>query len=88
MSTKLKTETIIVGKQITTDFKPQKKSYTAPKVEEQFTDDDGEVIYVLENGNTIPKIKYDQMWNVPKGAMIHDKKWKGDNPDRTKEWRR
>jgi hypothetical protein len=52
------------------DYKAEKKSYTAPVVVDEILSDDGEELYVLENGNTIPKLRYDSMWKVPKNKIL------------------
>lgn len=52
------------------DYKAEKKAYTAPLVVDEILSDDGEELYVLESGNTIPKLRYDSMWNIPKNKIL------------------
>lgn len=66
---------VIKGKG-TSDFRAEVKSQTAPVVNDQFTDDEGVEQYILENGNTIPKIRYDAMWTnekrfIPQQKLVH-----------------
>lgn len=66
------------------EFKISSKPiYTAPVITREFTDEDGVEQYELENGNTIPQEKYNNMW-YPKKTSILPKGTKGDNPDKTK----
>lgn len=60
-------------------------TYLPPKIEETIIGDDGEEIYILANGNTSLKSRYDAMWLPTKGKINTDKKYKGENPDKTKE---
>jgi ABC-type branched-subunit amino acid transport system ATPase component len=47
----------------------QKKTTTAPVIVEEFTNDNAEQCYILENGNTVLKEKYDAMWKPQKGKI-------------------
>lgn len=60
-----------------------KPVYTAPPISREFTDEDGVEQYELENGNTIPQEKYNNMWH-PKRSKILPKGTKDGNPDKTK----
>lgn len=61
------------------DFKAEKKLYTAQKIAESFVDDAGEVIHILENGNTQSDASYMAVWGVKKSPV----NWgcKGVNPN-------
>lgn len=74
------------GRSIQKDYRPQVPYHTAPKIECETTNEDGEAVYVLANGNTIPVVKYDSMWKKAKGVVNRDKKYKGDNPDKTRDF--
>jgi len=63
-------------------FHPTVKTYLQPVIVDQFTDDDGEVQFVLANGNTIPENRYNSLWLPNKGII--NWKAKGENPDRTR----
>lgn len=65
------------GKTGVTDFKPERKSYTEPKVIDTFIDDTGEEVYVLENGNTVSKTRHDAIWKPSKGT-VKAKGFKGE----------
>ena len=80
------THTNVGSPKLAVGYKANVKSNTAPEVAEQFIDDEGEVQYILSNGNTQPKLKYDAIWNPKKGIVNTNKMYKGENPDRTKEW--
>lgn len=58
------------------------KSYLPPVIVDQFADDEGELQYILANGNTIPANRYNSLWNPKKGVI--NWKAKGQNPDKTK----
>lgn len=67
------------------NFHADRKIYSAPIIEESFIDDNGEVIHILSNGNQLSELNYLKHWGQPpKGKIITDKKYKGENPDRTK----
>ncbi len=65
-------------------FRGNRAIHIAPLVADVITDEEGVMQYVLENGNLFPAEKYDVLWNPPKGIIITDKKYKGDNPDKTR----
>jgi hypothetical protein len=67
------------------DFKANVKSVTAPVIVDTITGDDGEESYVLENGNTFPKEKYDALWFPSRGKMNLHSKFKG-NPIGSKKY--
>ena len=67
-----------------TNFHAQVKTYLPPVIVDQFQDDEGRETYVLANGNTSLKEKYDQIWLPTKGKCNFDKSYKGENPDGTK----
>lgn len=59
-------------------FMSSKPVHTAPPIDHEEGD-----IYVLKNGNTILKEKYDSMW-FPKRTKVKPYNHKGDNPHKTK----
>lgn len=61
----------------TVDYIADRKTNTAPIVVESFTDDELVEWYILENGNHILADRYNAMWNMAKGKVITDPKWKG-----------
>lgn len=63
-------------------YRPQVKMYLPPIITGE-KEVDGVVHYKLANGNTMPKDKYDSLWNPPKGKIL-PKRYKGANPDKTK----
>ncbi len=65
------------------DFKANVKAHTAPEIVDEIIEDSGEKMYVLANGNTIPAVRYDAIWNPVKG-IIKPKFYKGLNPDKSK----
>ena len=67
------------------DYKANVKENTAPKIMESFIDDDGEIIHILENGNTQSDISYMKMWGIPKGK-IKPKSFKGKGIDSRTNW--
>jgi len=80
------THTNVGSPKLAVGYKANVRSNTAPEIAETFTDDNGEVQYILSNGNTQPKIVYDALWNPIKGTVNQNKLYKGENPDRTKLW--
>ena len=50
-------------------FFPTVPTYTAPKIAHDFVDDDGELNYALENGNTTLASRYNAIWNPCKGIV-------------------
>jgi hypothetical protein len=73
------------GKSHNVDFVANVKAHTAPKIEESFIDDEGEIIHILANGNTQKDTLYTQMWGTPKGA-IKPKSFKGNGLDGRTNW--
>lgn len=65
------------------DFKAKRAAHYAPIVIDTIMDDEGNLQHILENGNTIPKDRYDALWNVKKTAIL-PKYYKGENPHKTK----
>jgi len=65
-------------------FHAEVKAYRPPVIVDSFTDDSGELQYVLANGTTTPAHRYNALWNPPKSNPVFDKKYKGQNPDTTK----
>lgn len=63
-------------------YKPQVKTYCQPKKLDEYMGDDGELYYVLDNGNTQLKRLYESLWNPVRTAI--NWKTKGKNPDKTK----
>jgi len=61
------------------------KAHTAPRIMESFLDDDGEIMHILENGNTQSDLLYMKMWGTPKGA-IKPKSFKGKGLDGRSNW--
>jgi len=61
------------------DFKADKASQTAPVIVETITDDDGTEMYVLENGNLFPKLRYDALW-FPVKTKIKPKNFRDPYP--------
>jgi uncharacterized Fe-S radical SAM superfamily protein PflX len=61
-----------------------KQAHTAPVILESFVNDDMEIEHILANGNTTLDTAYMAMWGKPKGIMNLDKKYKGENPDKTR----
>lgn len=50
-------------------FKPEVRTYLPPVIVDQFCDDDGELVYVLANGNTSLAKLYNNLWNPTKGII-------------------
>ena len=67
------------------DFKANVKCNTAPIIIEVFLDDTGEETYILANGNTQPKISYDNLWGGLKGKVL-PKNTKGESVDPRVNW--
>lgn len=64
----------IEGKNSTVDFVPKVKSHTAPEIEESYTNDAGNVIHILKNGNEMSDLDYMKHWGQPKGVVNWDAK--------------
>jgi hypothetical protein len=65
------------GNSPTNDYRAQKPMNIQPKIIDHLTDDEGVLWYILESGNQINAERHDAMWNMPKGKIITDPKWKG-----------
>jgi len=63
-----------------TTFHPNCKCYSAPVIKDQFIDDEGDLTYVLENGNTVLADRYNSLWHPVRGKI--DWHTKGENPDK------
>lgn len=61
-------------------YHPQRKENVAPVIVDTIEGDDGVVSYVLENGNTIPKDRYDSLW-LPQKGKIRPLGYKGKSHD-------
>lgn len=59
----------IVANGRSVDFRADVKTYNKPAIVDTITNDEGIEVYVLENGNTFPKEKYDAIWNPVKGVV-------------------
>lgn len=64
---------------VVSEFHPSVPMHVAPKVLEQYMNDEGDIIYVLDNGRESKQILYDAMWKKPKGTI--NWKSKGINPN-------
>jgi len=64
-----------------TNFIPEVKAYRPPVIVDSFTDDSGELQYVLANGNVTPATMYNALWNPPKGIVKGKFETKGDRID-------
>jgi len=64
------------------NFHPYRKLYTAPEIDESYMNDNGEMIHILKNGNELSENNYVLHWGIPKGKIVTDKKYKGENPDK------
>lgn len=65
-----------------TTYHANVKSYTMPRICEEFVGDDGNVHYILDNGRTTLQTSYNALW-LPIKTKVN---WgaKGKNPDRTR----
>ena len=61
-------------------------TYLPPKIMDEITMDDGERHYVLDNGHTTLVSKYNSLWHPKPGIVNHNKKYKGDNPDKRQQF--
>lgn len=50
-------------------FHPQVKTYLPPIISHDFIDDNGELNYALQNGNTTLASRYNAIWNPCKGTI-------------------
>lgn len=51
------------------NFHASVPTYKPPVIVDQFCDDDGELVYVLANGNTSLAKLYNNLWNPTKGII-------------------
>jgi uncharacterized protein YgfB (UPF0149 family) len=65
------------------EVRAEVKSNAAPVISEQFTDDEGNLQYILHNGRTTLAEKYNALWNPVKGKVM-PVGYKGENRDKTK----
>jgi len=64
-----------------TSYHAEKRCYTPPVIVDSFSDDLGELQYVLANGHTTPATMYNALWNPPKGTVKGKFETKGDRID-------
>jgi len=57
------------------NFHASVPTYTQPKVIDNYMDDEGETVYILDNGRTTLKTAYEKLWMPIKGTI--DMKSKG-----------
>jgi len=50
-------------------FMPTVPTYKAPAIAETIVNDEGDEVYILENGNTSLKSRYDAIWNPIAGKV-------------------
>ena len=74
-----------IGKTPTTNYHAEVKTWVAPRIEESYMNDEGEIVHILANGNTSLATKYAAMWGVPK-TKIHPKGYKGKDLDGRRNW--
>ena len=67
-------------------FRANRKENYAPVIVESFLDDDGNTQHILASGNQMSDISYMANWGKPKGVINWDLKYKGENPDKTKDF--
>jgi hypothetical protein len=77
------TKTTINGVQT---FRPDVKANYKPAIVDSFMDDTGEKILVLDNGRETTETRYNALWMPCKGIV--NWKGRGENPDKTKAWRK
>ena len=77
------TKSIINGVQT---FRADVKAHYKPVIVDSFIDDTGEKILILSNGRETKETTYNALWNPLKGIV--NWKGKGENPDKTKAWRK
>ncbi|MES2382424.1 MAG: hypothetical protein V4538_15360 [Bacteroidota bacterium] len=66
----------------TVTFHPTVRTYQMPKIMEEMIGDDGELHYILDNGNTSLASRYNSLWLPTKGVV--NMAAKAPNPDTTK----
>jgi len=62
------------------NFHASVPTYLPPVIKDQFIDDEGNLTYVLESGNTVLADRYNSLWHPVKGKI--DWHTKGENPDK------
>jgi len=67
-------------------FRAEVKANYKPAIVDSFIDDTGEKILVLDNGRETKEITYNALWMPSKGIV--NWKGRGENPDKTKAWRK
>ena len=67
-------------------FRADVKANYKPAIIDSYMDDNGEKILILDNGRETPEIRYNALWMPSKGIV--NWKGRGDNPDKTKAWRK
>lgn len=67
-------------------FRADVPAYYKPAIVDSYMDDSGEKILVLDNGRETPETRYNALWMPDRGIV--NWKGKGDNPDKTKAWRK
>ncbi len=77
------TKTMINGN---TAWKADVKANYKPAIIDSYMDDNGEKMLILDNGRETKEITYNALWMPSKGIV--NWKGRGDNPDKTKAWRK
>ena len=67
-------------------YKANRPAHYAPVIVESFEDDEGNIQHILASGNQMSDLCYMAMWGKPKGVVNRDLKYKGENPDKTKDF--
>ena len=67
-------------------FRADLKANYKPAIIDSYMDDNGEKMLILDNGRETPEIRYNALWMPSKGIV--NWKGRGDNPDKTKAWRK
>ena len=81
-----KTNVNVGGKVPSINFHASVKTWTAPKIEETFMDDEGRETYILANGHTQLAEGYNALWNPTRHTPNMDKKYKGEGLDGRTNW--
>lgn len=76
----MRKQTYKAGGITTTDYRANVPYLTQPKVLESYLDDDGERVFILDNGREQPEVKYNAIWGKVK-TKIMPKSYKGENCD-------
>ena len=67
-------------------FRADVKANYKPAIIDSYMDDNGEKMLILDNGRETPEIRYNALWMPSKGIV--NWKGRGENPDKTKAWRK